>query len=221
MISTGLAAAEASRLSLAPVETTRLLESWKAVATNVFNLGGLLGTLLTIPVAKRLGRRAMFALYFAGSAAAILAAFGLDLDPRTWLYMYFPIGIAVFGVFGSFTYYLPELFPTRLRGTGSGFCYNAGRVFAAIGPFVVGSVASRGADALASALGILFWVGLVPPRRPAAAALGDRDAGARARRLEQAVVVMASLWPQGRRTTETLTTPAFFRGTPVRWPPAL
>ncbi len=162
MISTGLASAEASRLSLAPVETTRLLESWKAVATNVFNLGGLLGTLLTIPVAKRLGRRAMFALYFAGSAAAILAAFGLDLAPRTRLYMYFPIGVAVFGVFGSFTYYLPELFPTRLRGTGSGFCYNAGRVFAAIGPFVVGSVASRGTDALASALDILVWVGLVP-----------------------------------------------------------
>jgi MFS family permease len=76
--------------------------------------------------------------------------------------MYFFIGLTVFGVFGSFTYYLPELFPTRLRGTGAGFCYNAGRIVAAIGPFVVGSVASRGADALASALRVLFWVGAVP-----------------------------------------------------------
>ena len=39
---------------------------------------------------------------------------------------------SVFGVFGSFTYYLPELFPTRLRATGSGFCYNFGRFVAAI-----------------------------------------------------------------------------------------
>ena len=46
------------------------------------------------------------------------AAFGLDLAPETRLYMYFFIGLTVFGVFGSFTYYLPELFPTRLRGTG-------------------------------------------------------------------------------------------------------
>jgi hypothetical protein len=68
----------------------------------------------------------------------------------------------VFGVFGSFTYYLPELFPTRLRGTGAGFCYNAGRVIAAGGPFLVGSVAARGADALGTSLDVLFWVGIVP-----------------------------------------------------------
>jgi hypothetical protein len=76
--------------------------------------------------------------------------------------MYFPIGLTIFGVFGSFTYYLPELFPTRLRGTGAGFCYNAGRVIAAVGPFLVGGIASRGADALASALSVLFWLGAVP-----------------------------------------------------------
>jgi hypothetical protein len=49
-----------------------------------------------------------------------------------------------------------------LRGTGAGFCYNAGRVIAAVGPFLVGGIASRGADALASALSVLFWVGAVP-----------------------------------------------------------
>src|SRR5262245_63850723 len=84
------------------------------------------------------------------------------MTPEHRLYMYFPIGLTVFGVFGSFTYYLPELFPTRLRGTGAGFCYNAGRVIAAAGPFLVGGVASRGADALSSAMNVLFWVGAVP-----------------------------------------------------------
>ena len=48
--------------------TLALVESWKAHATNWFNLGGLIGTLLTVPAAKYLGRRPMFALYFAGSA---------------------------------------------------------------------------------------------------------------------------------------------------------
>jgi len=91
-----------------------------------------------------------------------MAAFGLDLDPHTRLYFYFPIGLTVFGVFGSFTYYLPELFPTRLRGTGAGFTYNTGRLVAAIGPFVVGSIAARGTNALDSAMNVLFWVGIVP-----------------------------------------------------------
>jgi len=90
------------------------------------------------------------------------AAFGLNLEPYTRLYMYFPIGLTVFGVFGSFTYYLPELFPTRLRGTGAGFTYNVGRLITAAGPFLVGSIAARGTNALESAMGVLFWIGFVP-----------------------------------------------------------
>lgn len=162
IVSGGLAAVEAKARNLDPSATQMLIEGWKARATNAFNAGGLLGTLLTVPIAKSWGRKPMFALYLAGSAAAILCAFGLDLAPTTRLAMYFPIGLTVFGVFGSFTYYLPELFPTRLRGTGAGFCYNAGRVVAAAGPFLVGRVASMGADALHSAIHALFFVGFVP-----------------------------------------------------------
>ena len=84
------------------------------------------------------------------------------MSPYTRIYMYFFIGLTVFGVFGSFTYYLPELFPTRLRGTGAGFCYNIGRVIAAGGPFLIGMIAARGADALGSAMQVLFWIGVVP-----------------------------------------------------------
>jgi hypothetical protein len=73
--------------------------------------------------------------------------------------MYFFIGLTVFGVFGSFTYYLPELFPTRLRGTGAGFCYNIGRILAAPGPILIGIIAAHGTD---SAVRTLFWVGFVP-----------------------------------------------------------
>ncbi len=55
------------------------------------------------------------------------------------------MGAGVYGVFGVLTFYLPELFPARLRATGAGFCYNIGRLFAAAGPLVVGlvSAASR------------------------------------------------------------------------------
>ncbi len=162
VIASGLAGVQAAADGLTGSAVTALKESWKAQATNWFNLGGLIGTLLTVPAAKLLGRRAMFRIYFVVSGVSILAAFGLDLRPETHLIMYFPIGLSVFGVFGSFTYYLPELFPTRLRGTGSGFCYNIGRVAAALGPFLVVSIVRSGTTALESAMSILFWVGFVP-----------------------------------------------------------
>jgi MFS family permease len=161
-VSTGLAQVAAHERGFDRLTTLALVEGWKATATYAFNLGGLLGTLLTIPAAKIMGRRKMFGIYFAASAVAIFATFGLDLGPETRLYMFFFIGVTVFGVFGSFTYYLPELFPTRLRGTGAGFCYNAGRVIAAGGPFLVGAIAARGADSLRTATQVLFWVGVVP-----------------------------------------------------------
>jgi MFS family permease len=160
VVASGLAARAA--VGLPAAEATTLIEAWKAEATNAFTLGGLIGTLLTIPAAKYLGRRKMYAIYFLASSAAVLAAFGLPLEPHTRLYMYFPIGLTVFGVFGSFTYYLPELYPTRLRGTGPGFTYNIGRLVAAAGPFIVGSIAARGANALDAAMATLLFVGFVP-----------------------------------------------------------
>jgi MFS family permease len=161
-VATGLANEEATLQGLTGVATQQLIQGWVKFATNVFNLGGLIGTLLTIPFAKRMGRKPMYVVYFLLSGLSLMLTFGLNLPPHDRLYGYFFIGLTVFGVFGSFTYYLPELFPTRLRATGSGFCYNSGRIVAAIGPFVVGSVSALGADALATAMQMLFWVGAVP-----------------------------------------------------------
>ncbi len=162
VVVSGLAQTEAAAQHLGKAATQGLVETWKALATNMFNWGGLVGTLLTIPAAKYLGRKPMFAIYFLGSAAALLTTFGAPLEPHTRLYCYFAIGLTVFGVFGSFTYYLPELFPTRIRATGSGLCYNGGRFIAAGGPFLVGSVAAMGKDAGAAALHVLQWVAVVP-----------------------------------------------------------
>jgi MFS family permease len=162
VVAKGLAAREALTLGLDAAATEAMGQQWVRNATNIFNMGGLIATLLTIPAAKLLGRRKMFLIYFLGSAASLMLAFGLDLDPQTRLYMYFPIGLTTYGIFGSFTFYLPELFPTRLRGTGAGFTYNIGRLIAAFGPFLVGSIAASGANALDSAIRVLFWVGVVP-----------------------------------------------------------
>ncbi|HEV7609449.1 MAG TPA: MFS transporter [Steroidobacteraceae bacterium] len=157
-----LAGAEAVARGLDAVATGALKQEWIKIATNAFNFGGLLGTLLTIPFAKRLGRRPMYRVYFAASALSLLATFGLDLPAELRLYLYFFIGLSVFGTFGSFTFYLPELFPTRLRSTGAGFCYNIGRVVAAAGVFAVGAVSAAGKGDPAIVLRALFMIGFVP-----------------------------------------------------------
>jgi len=156
-IATGWAQMAAQERGLDSNATLALVESWKFRATFWFNLGGLLGTLLTIPVAKYFGRRAMFAGYFVLSALVIFVVFGVAWPSEVRLYLYFFIGLLVFGVCGGYTYYLPELFPTRLRASGSGFSFNIGRLLAAAGPFAVGSIAAQG-----HALDALFYVGFVP-----------------------------------------------------------
>src|SRR4030095_13140998 len=76
IVSTGLANVEAAARGLTGAAVTQLAQSWVRFATNIFNLGGLIGTLLTIPLAKHMGRRPMFTIYFALSAASVMGTFG-------------------------------------------------------------------------------------------------------------------------------------------------
>ncbi len=109
-----------------------------------------------------MGRRPMLCGYFAFSAAALAATFGPQLIPTTRLAMLLPVGAGVYGIFAVFAFYLPELFPARLRATGSGFCYNIGRVFAAAGPFVVGLVTARAGGNSPVIIHTLLWVAVIP-----------------------------------------------------------
>ncbi|HTU67434.1 MAG TPA: MFS transporter [Steroidobacteraceae bacterium] len=161
-LANSLAGVEAAARGLDPAATAALKQSWIKLGTNCFNWGGLIGTLLTIPVAKFFGRRRLFMIYFSGSALALLTVCGLDLPSETRLYLWFFVGLTVFGVFGSFPFYLPELYPTRLRSTGSGFCYNIGRVITAGGVFAVGAIAQGAKGDPGVILKTLFVIGFVP-----------------------------------------------------------
>lgn len=157
-----LAAEHAARSGLAPQATRQLAAAWQAYASNAFNFGGLLGALTAIPLARLLSRRALFATYFAFSALAIGVTFGFGWAPQTRLALLFVVGAGVYGVFAILTFYLPELFPARLRATGAGFCYNIGRLFAAAGPLLVGLVSAAAGGTSGTLAGILFWVALAP-----------------------------------------------------------
>jgi hypothetical protein len=62
---------------------------------------------------------------------------------RTTTDMYWMLPLMGFGqlsVFGVMAVYLPELFPTSLRSTGTSFCYNVGRIVAATAPFTIARI---------------------------------------------------------------------------------
>jgi len=162
LLGSSLAADSARSSGLAAADTQALAAAWQAHASASFNLGGLLGTFAAVPLARALGRRPMFVIYFLYSAVALFAIFGLPLEPYTRLTLLFLVGAGVYGIFGGFTFYLPELFPLRVRATGAGFCYNTGRVLAAFGPYVVGALSASAGGSGAALTQVFFWLGVVP-----------------------------------------------------------
>ena len=111
-------------------------------------------------VAVRSGRRQAFALAYAMALAAVWFTFGwLARGPDVY-WMLPLLGFCTCGIFGVIIVYLPELYPTRLRTTGTGFCYNIARYITATGPLVLGK------------LTVLFGsLGFAMPIRPAAMSL--------------------------------------------------
>jgi len=93
--------------------------------------GGGLGLLAFGPLAARWGRRRTFIVFLVAATAVVPltcyapASYG-QLVALLPLY-----GFCTLGLHAGFAIYFPELFPTRLRATGAGFCFNGGRVAAA------------------------------------------------------------------------------------------
>ncbi len=95
--------------------------------------GGLIGMLAFGPISERLGRRGAFSFFFIGGFASSALLFGLFTDRSVGFYWWaLPVfGFLVSGIHAGCAIYFPELFPSRLRGTGGGLCFNLGRIIAA------------------------------------------------------------------------------------------
>ena len=144
---------------LAAVEITRRV----SYAVMSLNAGAIAGYFAFPPMAERIGRRPAFAVMMAGAAITLPAAFLIPRSYVTLLAILPALGFFTNGIFSGFPIYLPELFPTRMRATGAGFCFNAGRVLAASGPFMTGYlVVQLGSFArAASAIALIYVLGIL------------------------------------------------------------
>jgi MFS family permease len=124
--------------NLPPEQIAGAKTYWIGINSIFQNLGAFFGMLLMTQLAQKLGRRPAFVVAFLCAMGATIAFFQM-FNSRADVFWLSPImGACQLALFAGFAIYLPELFPTRLRSTGTSFCYNVGRFVAASGPFTMG-----------------------------------------------------------------------------------
>ncbi|MCF7787749.1 MAG: MFS transporter [Prosthecobacter sp.] len=140
-------------------------------------LGAILATLITPFIADKLGRRVTYTLLCAAALVASVGFFRINVPfvgeaiPTTLIITAFLLGGITASFYGFFPLYFPELFPTSVRATGQGFCFNFGRLVAAIGALQLGNLmlmfngenvtAVQSAANAYSVLSCIYLVGMV------------------------------------------------------------
>jgi MFS family permease len=112
-------------------------------AMTIVMVSSIVGNFIAAVLANGLGYRRAIILLCLGYFGTMLGAYTVPREYDTlWPWL---VGIGMCqGLFALFTMYLPPLFPTLLRTTGAGFCYNFGRIAAAIGTVCFGLFAKVG-----------------------------------------------------------------------------
>lgn len=111
---------------------------WAGITSLAINIGAFVGMSGFSWMASRIGRKPAFAITHVAAAGSVALVFW-GMQTRTdIIWMNALMGLCMLALFGGYAIYLPELFPTRLRATGTSFCYNVGRFIAASGPIMLG-----------------------------------------------------------------------------------
>jgi predicted MFS family arabinose efflux permease len=100
-------------------------------------------------LARAIGYRRAIASMLLGLGLAMIGAFAVPRGHEALVWFWLPLVGFFSGCYGLFTMYMPPLFPTLLRTTGAGFCYNIGRIAAAFGTVFFGLFAEVGSFRLA------------------------------------------------------------------------
>lgn len=114
------------------------ITQWRGVTMLLLNAGAFFGIYGFSLVSHYLGRKNTFVLSFLLAMFSTAFTFWSFSELSDVFWMIPLMGFCQLSVFGGYAIYFPELFPTRLRSTGTSFCYNVGRLVAAAGPTALG-----------------------------------------------------------------------------------
>lgn len=128
-----------------------------ALWTVLIQLGAFAGYVSFGWIADRIGRRPAFTLFMAGALVTI-PVYAMAASRVTVLLVVGPlVGYFAHGYFAVFGALLAELYPTAIRATGQGFCYNVGRLASALSPWFIGKAAETGGLGVALGVDALFF----------------------------------------------------------------
>jgi MFS family permease len=120
----------------------KTIDKTRSRGTMLQDVGSLLGMLTFTFIAAYFNRRTAFLGAFIFCLGAVSYVF-YSLKTEADVYWMLPLmGFGTLAVFAGYSIYFPEIFPTRLRGTGVGFCYNTVRYLAAPFPFLLGALST-------------------------------------------------------------------------------
>jgi MFS family permease len=114
---------------------------WASGTLILFNIGAFIGIYLFSIITTYIGRRPTFAMAFLAAMISTAIAFLFMRTPADLFWMVPLMGACQLSIFGGYAIYFPELFPTRLRATGTSFCYNIARYVAVPGPAMMTGMA--------------------------------------------------------------------------------
>jgi MFS transporter, SHS family, sialic acid transporter len=138
---------------------------YKAATQGAWAVGAVLGSFLGAPLASWIGRRLAYFLISLGATVATCSIFVLTAPLQsTFLPLVFVQGFIATLFFGWLPLYLPELFPTHVRATGSGIAYNVGRFATAFGVFGAGALVAIFEGDLAkvgAVTGLIYALGMI------------------------------------------------------------
>jgi hypothetical protein len=134
---------ENSATPLSPADLNTKVTNAISLAYILNMLGAGVGMWIFTKIAIAMGRRIAFALGFTAALISTVLVYWRMSSPLDAYWMMPLMGAAQLSVFAGFAIYLPELFPSRLRSTGTSFCYNLGRFAAAAGSFFSATLATQ------------------------------------------------------------------------------
>ncbi|MCE4537136.1 MFS transporter [Pelomonas sp. P7] len=104
--------------------------------------GSFAGYLASAWLSDAIGRRRCFMLFAFMGGALVLGYTQMPITDSMMLVLGFPLGFFLSGIFSGMGAFLSELFPSDVRGSGQGFCYNVGRAVGAFCPALIGQLSA-------------------------------------------------------------------------------
>jgi MFS family permease len=137
-------------------------QQWASYAGMTYNIGAICGYIGLGFVADALGRKPVVLTYFALSFVMTPVLFLWTSDLSLMLVATALLGLFSLGLYSWMPVWLPELFPTRMRGTAVAFCFNAPRFVACFGPLIAGSLIAQfgGFGHAATTVAFIYILGL-------------------------------------------------------------